>query len=101
MRGVWVAKPAGCGLTAREVAYLPPQPLTALPLTLQHRRGNICSIQVATPAALAHPDPSLALPSALEPLCVFVQAEGEEQKDVCHLLTVVTLGIGIGGGRWR
>ena len=33
---VWVMKPAGCGLMAREVAHLPLQLLTALPHAQQH-----------------------------------------------------------------
>lgn len=39
-RGTRVVKPAGCGLTVREVAHLPPQPLTAFPSLSSTR---ICS----------------------------------------------------------
>ena len=47
MRGVWVAKLAGCGLTAREVTHLPLQPLPALPLTTAAQDRQ--SLHVAAP----------------------------------------------------
>lgn len=64
VRGVWVGKPAGGGPTAREIAHLPWQPRTALPLILQHQKGNVClGGHLASPA---RSEPFLALASALD-----------------------------------